>query len=52
MVDMHVIIELAALLAVVVHVTELLAVASGFPSSSIVIVNEISPHTGVVVHVY
>ena len=53
MVDMQVIVELAALLAVVVHVTDLpLAVASGFPLFSIVIVNEISPHTGVVEHVY
>ena len=53
MVDMQVIVEPAALLAVVVHVTDLpLAVASGFPLFSIVIVNEISPHTGVVEHVY
>ena len=52
MVDMQVTAELAALLAVVVHVTELMAVASVFPLFSIVIVNEISPHTGVVEHVY
>ena len=49
---MQVTAELAALLAVEVHVTELLAVATGFPLFSIVIVSEISPHTGVVEHVY
>ena len=43
---------MAALLAVVVQVTELMAVASVFPLFSIVIVNEISPHIGVVEHVY
>ena len=50
MVDMQVI-ELAALLAVVVHVTELpLAAAAWFPLSSIV--RLIPPHTGVAEHVY
>ena len=52
MVDMQVTAELAALLAVVVHVTELLAVATWFPSASIVIVNQISPHTAVAEHMY